>query len=863
VLEVANRRTPSIRFRLFETLSRISRRFGQAAAASWTSTILRHQARLNLDQLRNAIARGQLSSIEAAIDPTRLQMVLEKSTRDTLRRAAQEGGQISSAALKRAGLQASFNAVHPNVVHYAQTQAARLVTNIPDDLRAAIRTVTALGAAGQLTVEEQASILKSAIGLPRHQLQAPLRFGEDLRAGNLGAAARRFTAAEKQMIRSRIAQGTVTPAFIQQMQGIYSERLIAARAETIARTETLAAINHGVHESWRQSVAEGDLPKTARRMWILTPDERLCPICAEIPGLNPDGVGMEEAFDTPEGPVMDPPAPHPNCRCSVGLIFPDTTTPEDAGAATEDTGEGAGAGVSVPLPTGGPATGAVFEGLSDEQILKLPSSSFTPKTPNGADTFAKYVTRPGGWGEGEFTAERTALHDAIIRRHFEDVTKVTEGRRQALVLGGGPAAGKSSIAAEINLVNHVKVDVDKVRALLPEYIERVAAGDLTSATFAQEEASAISKKIVKQALDNGYNVVIDATGDGSYDNLAANLQRYREAGVRVIGQYISVDTDIAYTRMLERARRATTIESKRIVPEAYFREVHHNISAVVPRAIADGLFDEVTLWDNHGAKPIKFAHSVGRNLQVLDEALYQRFLSKARDGEKLLEPVRKIGALGSSVTPEGLANYLGAYGQEWTAAPLPPGLGPGTPKQCYLNATHLVLEHPDWRYVEGVAYAPDLGDIPFLHAWAVTPEGRVVDVTWRHPEGARYFGVAYEREAYLKYIAKEGMYGVMGGEVASAARMLETGAAGLRQKVPMALTPQAIQAEAQKLYERYFGFQPRHVPAWGQLASVGDFSELRTKYLAQAEINLRKGKPGKLPPNPGGKYRKRRSGGTP
>ncbi len=52
----------------------------------------------------------------------------------------------------------------------------------------------------------------------------------------------------------------------------------------------------------------------------MTPDDRLCPLCELVPDLNPDGVGLDEPFQTAAGPVMYPPA-HPLCRCAVTLHF--------------------------------------------------------------------------------------------------------------------------------------------------------------------------------------------------------------------------------------------------------------------------------------------------------------------------------------------------------------------------------------------------------------------------------------------------------------------------------------------------------------------------------------------------------------
>lgn len=88
-----------------------------------------------------------------------------------------------------------------------------------------------------------------------------------------------------------------------------------ARAETIARTETMTASNQGQQALWDQAVDEGLLTGKERQVWIVTPDDRLCPICEPLDGQEAD---FGETFDTELGKVDGPPA-HPRCRCTIGL----------------------------------------------------------------------------------------------------------------------------------------------------------------------------------------------------------------------------------------------------------------------------------------------------------------------------------------------------------------------------------------------------------------------------------------------------------------------------------------------------------------------------------------------------------------
>lgn len=88
-----------------------------------------------------------------------------------------------------------------------------------------------------------------------------------------------------------------------------------ARAETIARTETMRASNEGQLEAWDQAKEAGLLTGNEKKEWIVTPDDRLCPVCEPMDGVT---VGLDELFDV-DGDQIDGPPAHPNCRCTIGL----------------------------------------------------------------------------------------------------------------------------------------------------------------------------------------------------------------------------------------------------------------------------------------------------------------------------------------------------------------------------------------------------------------------------------------------------------------------------------------------------------------------------------------------------------------
>jgi hypothetical protein len=119
-------------------------------------------------------------------------------------------------------------------------------------------------------------------------------------------------------LRQRLLDGGKTRAQAQAQVDRAARRALQLRVENIARTESIWASLEGQAQLWNEAARQGTLdPARFRRTWLVTPDDRLCQTtCAPIPGMNPNGVGLYEPFQTPVGPVMHLPA-HPMCRCAV------------------------------------------------------------------------------------------------------------------------------------------------------------------------------------------------------------------------------------------------------------------------------------------------------------------------------------------------------------------------------------------------------------------------------------------------------------------------------------------------------------------------------------------------------------------
>lgn len=256
-------------------------------------------------------------------------------------------------------------------------------------------------------------------------------------------------------------------------------------------------------------------------------------------------------------------------------------------------------------------------GGASDAILSQPSSAYPAANPDGKDTESRFMK------DGRYTPERQALHEAILQKYLAGHGPA-EGAQVATMLGGGPASGKSTIANVMSVpTDSVHVDVDVLRTELPEYREMLAAKDAHAAAFTHEEASYLGKQLTRQAIKMGSNVMVDGTGDSSYDNLASKVGRLRETGAKVNAHYVTCDTDEAVRRA--EARGANT---GRYVPESFIRATHASVSRVFPRAIAQGLFDHATLWETTHGGAKKVVSASGSRLTIHDKEAWNRFLAK-------------------------------------------------------------------------------------------------------------------------------------------------------------------------------------------------------------------------------------------
>lgn len=221
----------------------------------------------------------------------------------------------------------------PRSALWAEQHAGDLVAQITqttrDALGTAVRDAMAHGkTVGQLTREVRGITLQVPLTTP---LQTPGQQAQHVRA--LTGLTPRQVGQVERFREGLISRGLTGEKLVARVER-KAAQLLRHRAELIARTESITAAAAGQQALWEAAEREGLLDTgRARRHWVVTPDDALCPNCRAVPRMNPDGVGLREPFQTPYGPLMHPTA-HPSCRCAVVLTFTRRRAPFTAPVAS-------------------------------------------------------------------------------------------------------------------------------------------------------------------------------------------------------------------------------------------------------------------------------------------------------------------------------------------------------------------------------------------------------------------------------------------------------------------------------------------------------------------------------------------------
>lgn len=185
----------------------------------------------------------------------------------------------------------AFRQVNQRALEWAAQRSSVLVTGVTTETRAAIRALVARSIQSGIPPRTLARRLRQVVGLTERQALSVETLREQLAASGLAPSA----------VDVRIASTTA--------------KALRQRAENIARTELMTSANAGQVGAWQQGRSEGLIDAELVKTFLVTPDDRLCPICEPLEG---EQRAVDEAFSF--GGLYPP--VHSSCRCAVGLALP-------------------------------------------------------------------------------------------------------------------------------------------------------------------------------------------------------------------------------------------------------------------------------------------------------------------------------------------------------------------------------------------------------------------------------------------------------------------------------------------------------------------------------------------------------------
>lgn len=289
------------------------------------------RGQVNIRELETAIRNRDLRRAERILGSSTLaeRMAGPGSVVDQITEALRTGGGAAARELppRLAGLAGSLNLTNPEAVRYLRDTQPRMIREISDESREAVREALSRGLIEGLSAPRMAREIRSLVGLTRERAQHVQNIRRQLETGNIGGQTppweRRLSAVESREARRLFNDPAPDPDRIDALVARYAERLTNRRAADIARTETHRAFTAGKQSLWEQAAEQGLFqPSRARRIWLTAGDERVRSSHAAIPGMNPNGVGLNEQFQTPFGLVTGPDDNRTEligCRCTVSL----------------------------------------------------------------------------------------------------------------------------------------------------------------------------------------------------------------------------------------------------------------------------------------------------------------------------------------------------------------------------------------------------------------------------------------------------------------------------------------------------------------------------------------------------------------
>lgn len=265
------------------------------------------EAAITYKELREAILHGAMTEETFKAWQEDYAVFFNRYLKDILTSAATAGGKdLAAAMLSGADV---YTPMLTGIDNWITVHGAEWITRTSSEAQEAISTMIRYTANGNMTVDELAQIIRPTIGLTEPQSFSNVLFYENTKKRLKKDIMEKYpdmkeAAAEKQAARRA-----------RESAARYAGRQHRYRAQMIARTELAYAYNKGADDAVHQAMDEGLVPRM-KAIWSTAADERTCPTCAALDGMEID---IDDTFSYQGAHIQTPPA-HPNCGCVLRYV---------------------------------------------------------------------------------------------------------------------------------------------------------------------------------------------------------------------------------------------------------------------------------------------------------------------------------------------------------------------------------------------------------------------------------------------------------------------------------------------------------------------------------------------------------------
>jgi len=285
---------------------------------------------ITLDEIIGFLNDGDIEGVIALLSDDLFQDVLTEETSSILGRAFLAGAVLAGIPILRKAIPdiqigvSQFSLTNATILN---DQISTRVTQLSNQAQIVARAAIIQGLQNNDPIGKIALAVRNTIGLNAKQQIAASNFRFFLETGSAEVLRRksrdkRFDSSIRAML---AGERQLSSSQIDRMVLAFERKLLRNRSITIARTETLRAVNQGKERVIQQAVEEGKLDiDRVKRFWINSGDDKVRNSHNAIPILNAIGVGLLQPFTSPLGPIRFPTDPQALPENTINCFLPDT-----------------------------------------------------------------------------------------------------------------------------------------------------------------------------------------------------------------------------------------------------------------------------------------------------------------------------------------------------------------------------------------------------------------------------------------------------------------------------------------------------------------------------------------------------------